>query len=136
MKANALKLFAIALTATLTGCGGGSQRLTGTYQGVCHNTTVDMDANVVLTLVAHPDKTISGNISITGDLSGTSPITGIVEGNTVTFTSNEKGSGMTITWRGSLKKNRIEGSYIVSVNTWNKLAGNTDQEGVWSVDRM
>ena len=130
-----LLICAACLAIISVGCSN-PQRHSGTYQGTCHNLTYGGQANLVLTAIVNQDGVVTGNINITGELQGSSAIQGLVEGKNMTFTSNQKGSGFTITWRGSISGDTIQGGYLVSANDIHKILGTDDQQGEWSVSRM
>ena len=132
-----IQLFALSMLIVVGSIGCSSAtRHSGTYEGTCHNYTVNADAKLLITLISARDGVVSGNIAITGELEGSSPITGLIEGDVITFTSKDATASYTITWRGRISGKKIEGTYVVSERLLEKQLGAVDQEGKWSVSKM
>lgn len=135
MNRTALLVCCTAMVLCMAGCSK-PQRVSGTYQGICRNLTYGGEANLVLTAIVDRGGVVSGDISITGELQGSSSIKGLVEGKNITFTSSQRGSGFAITWRGRVRRDEISGEYLVSANDIQKILGTSDQIGEWTVTRM
>lgn len=114
----------------ITGC---APKPDGTYTGFCANQTYGVEADLNLILNTKGSN-VAGSIHIIGDLGGSAPINGIIEGKRITFTS-DAGDGMQIMWRGEIDGDTISGLYTVSVGADQKAAGIRDQQGLWKVDR-
>ena len=120
----------LLITFFLVGC---SSKPDGTYYGTCHNLTHGADAEVILIVTTTGNK-VSGSINITGGLNGSAPISGVIDGDRISFTS-DSGEGMPITWVGKTLGNTLKGIYSVSASTAKKRAGTKDQQGTWKVSK-
>jgi len=118
----------ILLTLGILGCAPTPE---GTYMGFCENSTYGGKAEIILILKIKGND-VSGSINITGELGGSAPIDGLIEGDQITF-SSDAGDGMPITWMGIIEENQISGRYRVSVHQQLKKQGVVDQAGIWAV---
>lgn len=87
-------------------------------------------------LMLHQDGTsLGGELSLHGDLGGGGPISGRIDGNTITFTTKDLLTG-TITWTGKIHASRLVGQYQVEPPTLTTaLTGVASQVGAWEVNR-
>ena len=109
-------LISRAETPTITISGGG-------YAGTCTNQTYGITARLHL-LLHEQEGQVSGNLGLSGELAGAGPITGTLEGDQLTFTTNwEFGE---ITWFGRIQGKTIHGGYLVH------MADGSTQKGIWS----
>jgi hypothetical protein len=83
------------LLLSFTGC---SPKVEGTYEGFCENQTYGGKAQIILILKLDGND-VTGSINITGNLSGSAPISGLIEKDRISF-SSDAGEGMPITWVG------------------------------------
>lgn len=102
----------------------------GHYSGSCTNLTVQKSARLDLDLQTGPYGKVSGRLTITDDLTGSGPLAGRADGQSIQFTSVEINSGMKINWSGTIEGKTIKGSYTVAPLP---ERGIRVQTGVWQV---
>lgn len=122
---------AIALCFCLSSLGC-QKNVSGTYVGTCQNLTFQKQANI--TLILDQDKnTISGRLSLSGELGGDGPLSGQVDGSTISFTTSDPLIGK-LFWTGTISGRHIKGTYHVDTNLLNTLiTGTKSQQGSWAV---
>jgi hypothetical protein len=109
-----------AITPTITILGGG-------YTGTCTNQTYGLSAKLHLLVHKGPDGGLSGSLNILGELTGGGPITGIIEGDDLSFSTS--GSFGAIYWSGRIRGKAISGSY------WIESPDGSTQQGIWSASK-
>lgn len=102
--------------------------------GTCQNLTFQRQANI--TLVLDQDKNaISGNLSLSGELSGGGPLSGKIEGNTISFTTSDPLIGK-LFWTGTISGRHIKGTYHIDTTFLTTLiTGTKGQHGSWTVTK-
>jgi len=84
------------------------------YFGKCHNLTHKLHGDLQLTLTRDSKGGLSGDIVISGELTGGGKTTGTIIGDIVKLTSYDPDTQMTINWQGKERNNdTIAGTYTV-----------------------
>lgn len=93
----------------------------GTYDGLCFNKTYGLVGQIRIIINQDASGRVTGTITING-LIGTGNLEGNVEDNgMIGFTSEDRYTGLRISWRGLITGNKILGDYTTVVNefgTW------------------
>lgn len=100
-------------------------QLASSYQGMAHNITYNIDANLALSSITEDQQgNIRGQMTVNPPLYGSGPFIGTVSAtNAITFTSTATADGGTITWTGIVNGSSLSGTYAVD----------NGQRGSWQV---
>lgn len=110
----------------------------GSYEGTCLNQTCKppVEAGIVLILRKMEGQEVIGDISIHGDLGGSSPFSGVISGSRITFVTRSLNGKLSITWSGTIANGVIEGSYAVIDERWFMgIIGMRNQHGLWKCEK-
>lgn len=128
------RLLAALFALSLAGCGG--PKVTGTYEGVCKNTTFGGEAQMRLILNETDKGYLSGNMTLSGILSGGGFVTGRRDGKNLTLNTSDSLGG-DITWMGTIGDRRIVGTYVATPHVVATIALGSGQEGgAWVVEKV
>ena len=84
----------------------------GSYEGSCHNETHNLKSRMILA-INEDNGQLSGSLVLDSeDLGGGAQLKGVLDGATLTFTTDIPESGQ-IMWTGKWENNTIRGVYIV-----------------------
>lgn len=100
------------------------------WVGSCRNATFGEDGFLKVYLV-ETRGTLTGYISISGNLVGSGDLTGTRTADTYSITSKDPINDMPISWRGRRTGSRIIGEYFIAADARRGLA---KQVGEWQVD--
>ena len=111
--------------------------VSGIWEGVCINTTYGVSAPIEISIQQN-DNIITGYISIKGnELGGSGEISGMTNGNSITFTSPGDNDTMTgIQWEGVITREEINGTYLVNPSLHGLSVGMELQYGVFNAKRQ
>ena len=111
--------------------------VSGIWEGVCINTTYGGSAPIEISIQQN-DNIITGYISIKGnELGGSGEISGMTNGNSITFTSPGDNDTMTgIQWEGVITGEEINGTYLVNPSLHGISIGMEQQYGVFNAKRQ
>lgn len=123
----------VVLSSFLTAC---SPTVKGSWEGVCENETYGASAPLNLTIQQHGDK-IEGYLMLGGtDLIGSGPIQGVVQDNTISFTTPGDAQMFShINWQGCIEGQTISGTYRVEPTAFGASNGIPIQMGRFSVQK-
>lgn len=113
----------------LSSCG---ERASGSYEGFCQNSTYGGQAKLILTLNQNGES-LSGKMTISGNLVGGGNVTGRVDGDQLSFVTSSADYG-DISWMGEIKDGEISGYYLIGASD-SILTSTPAQEGVWRVNK-
>ncbi len=110
----------------------------GTYSGICHNTTFGGKASLDLSIQVNKNNIVSGYLSITGkDLYGSGSLKGTLNGNRISFNSDGDNDLMTcIQWTGTITDSSIIGTYTVIPTAKAQMLGFPIQNGTFNVSKQ
>jgi hypothetical protein len=100
------------------------------FTGTCRNVTHGADGLLKLFVVEKPTGQIEGYMSISGWLVGSGPLKGSRSGNTYKFVTADPMWGLSITWEGVRRGDKIIGEYESAANA---KMGTDRQVGEWGV---
>ncbi|RBP38587.1 hypothetical protein DES53_111106 [Roseimicrobium gellanilyticum] len=101
------------------------------FAGTCRNVTHGVDGLLKLFVVQKPDGALEGYMSISGWLVGSGPLKGSRAGNTYKFTTSDPLWGLSITWEGVRRGDKLIGEYVSAANP---KTGTDRQVGEWEAE--